>query len=271
MKMILLGCALVATITVGISSLQVHDAITPLPGDGAYQTLKRWNPKQFFVVPKSKSSAQVCLDLIWEMDLAYYKNGKAYSRKILVTDSFVAMSNDTGYFVALLRNRTIFRRSEYMQPTEEYLKKWSSPGIHSVAPEPFIAKIVDPTQVPQSWPKNFYPIAEENCPIDQFPKTLRKGAGRGEFARDGYYVLTLQAALQINGYPTQVDGDFNETTRQAVIQFQKEHQLQPDGIVGPQTMRLLQIGPYRPKSWYQDEMFDNIRPKIEEYYAELSQ
>ena len=41
MKTALLVCALVATVAVGVSSLQVHEAITPLPGDGAYQTLKR--------------------------------------------------------------------------------------------------------------------------------------------------------------------------------------------------------------------------------------
>lgn len=53
--------------------------------------------------------------------------------------------------------------------------------------------------------------------------TLKKGS-------KGNSVAILQTLLEID-----VDGDFGPKTKEAVIQFQKAHNLKPDGIVGPKT------------------------------------
>lgn len=53
--------------------------------------------------------------------------------------------------------------------------------------------------------------------------TLKKGS-------KGNAVAVLQTLLEID-----VDGDFGPKTKEAVIQFQKAHNLKPDGIVGPKT------------------------------------
>ena len=53
--------------------------------------------------------------------------------------------------------------------------------------------------------------------------TLKKGS-------KGNSVAVLQTILEID-----VDGDFGPKTKEAVIQFQKAHNLKPDGIVGPKT------------------------------------
>ena len=48
-------------------------------------------------------------------------------------------------------------------------------------------------------------------------------------------VLTLQSQLQKLGYKITVDGNFTEETEHAVIEFQLNHDLDTDGIVGPIT------------------------------------
>jgi GH24 family phage-related lysozyme (muramidase) len=62
--------------------------------------------------------------------------------------------------------------------------------------------------------------------------TLRKG-------QSGPRVKELQTALKAKGYSVSTDGAFGAHTELAVIAFQKRSQLIPDGIAGPQTLRLL--------------------------------
>jgi hypothetical protein len=52
-------------------------------------------------------------------------------------------------------------------------------------------------------------------------------------------VMTAQAALAAAGYRLQPDGIFGETTDYFVRQFQKQHDLTPDGIVGLATAEML--------------------------------
>jgi hypothetical protein len=63
----------------------------------------------------------------------------------------------------------------------------------------------------------------------------------------GHDVSELQKQLRELGYkgadgkPLRVDGDFGPATRAALVSFQRDHHLQPDGVAGPLTHRQLQV------------------------------
>ena len=69
--------------------------------------------------------------------------------------------------------------------------------------------------------------------------TLRIGSTGSE-------VMLLQFLLDGYGYPLAVDGQFGTNTRSAVLAFQRDNGLAPDGIVGPNTWRTLLVLPPRP-------------------------
>lgn len=57
----------------------------------------------------------------------------------------------------------------------------------------------------------------------------------------GTDVMEIQALLQKIGYnPGEIDGIFGPQTQQAVIAFQRDNGLTPDGIIGPNTYRMLE-------------------------------
>jgi hypothetical protein len=62
----------------------------------------------------------------------------------------------------------------------------------------------------------------------------------------GSFVAEVQTCLD-----TDIDGDFGAKTEQAVVDFQREQNLQADGIVGPQTWAMLEqiyhLPPYPPE------------------------
>ena len=68
-------------------------------------------------------------------------------------------------------------------------------------------------------------------------KILKRGA-------HGREVTVMQEHLKDLGYLESVDGDFGPGTERAIIDFQKDHELSPDAVVGPGTasaiMRALQ-------------------------------
>lgn len=69
-------------------------------------------------------------------------------------------------------------------------------------------------------------------PGEYYP-TLKQGS-------KGDYVLAWQVFLNANGYPCGIeDGIFGKNTRLAVIEYQKDHDLSPDGIIGPKTWNSL--------------------------------
>ncbi|NES90228.1 HEAT repeat domain-containing protein, partial [Okeania sp. SIO2B9] len=60
----------------------------------------------------------------------------------------------------------------------------------------------------------------------------------------GYQVIQLQEQLNNWGFPVgKVDGIFGPKTLAAVIRFQEYHNLKPDGIVGPETNKILLTPP----------------------------
>ena len=68
--------------------------------------------------------------------------------------------------------------------------------------------------------------------------TLRRGTY-------GDLVLRMQSALKDQGYfKGNTDGYFGEATEQAVINFQRVNGLQPDGVAGPATLRVLYEGAF---------------------------
>lgn len=56
-------------------------------------------------------------------------------------------------------------------------------------------------------------------------------------------VATLQERLSKLGYPLKVDRSFGAKTTNAVIQFQKDHGLLPDGVIGRVAWAVIMAGP----------------------------
>jgi peptidoglycan hydrolase-like protein with peptidoglycan-binding domain len=63
-------------------------------------------------------------------------------------------------------------------------------------------------------------------------RPLRKGLS-------GADVYELQGLLQVNGYPIQRDGYFDDETKQALINFQQRHKLRESGKVDQLTWGIL--------------------------------
>ena len=90
------------------------------------------------------------------------------------------------------------------------------------------------------------PPEAERPPIEPPPEPTgvsRPTIGRGD---SGSFVVTVQECLQCTPY----DGDFGPITEGAVGDYQEQHGLQPDGIVGPKTWASLEqvygLPPYPP-------------------------
>lgn len=71
-----------------------------------------------------------------------------------------------------------------------------------------------------------------------FPVSKAKGMLR--MGAKGAGVRQLQRLLERAGYAVKVDGDFGASTRDAVRAFQRGHNVEVDGVAGPETLRLLE-------------------------------
>ena len=55
----------------------------------------------------------------------------------------------------------------------------------------------------------------------------------------GHQITEIQQALTAHGYDTDADGDYGDSTQAAVRQFQADHGLDCDGIIGAATYEAL--------------------------------
>lgn len=81
------------------------------------------------------------------------------------------------------------------------------------------------------------PIAPAQNNTKEVPnmKQIRKGS-------TGYQVKVAQLLLILNGYscgPYSADGDFGGATHAATVKYQRDHDLEADGIIGPKTWACL--------------------------------
>jgi len=68
--------------------------------------------------------------------------------------------------------------------------------------------------------------------------TLRQGS-HGSAVTDLQNQLTKLGYTDASGRPLNPDGDFGPATRKAVEAFQRDHQLEADGVAGPKTLKAL--------------------------------
>lgn len=71
------------------------------------------------------------------------------------------------------------------------------------------------------------------------PNTWSKLIKTVQYGSSGQVVTAAQTQLNVYGYGLVADGAFGSKTKSATVAFQKNHQLEADGVIGPQTWRAL--------------------------------
>ena len=100
-------------------------------------------------------------------------------------------------------------------------------------------KSLTPTPLPEI-PGNVMAVTPD--PAAPTPEPVLRTGSRGDD------VKTLQGRLHDLGYYTdEIDGQFGNATRTAVIEFQKTNGLDPDGMVGTETKAVLYSPQAKPK------------------------
>ncbi|WP_328907928.1 peptidoglycan-binding protein [Streptomyces sp. NBC_00234] len=60
-----------------------------------------------------------------------------------------------------------------------------------------------------------------------------------QYGSSGKAAKAAQTQLKVYGYSLTVDGRFGSNTKSAAVAFQKNHHVQVDGVIGPETWRAL--------------------------------
>lgn len=109
------------------------------------------------------------------------------------------------------------------------------------------------------------PNYKDNDYDEKLKKAYLKYGGTGTYKRNiilklgsrGSEVEVLQGMLQGQGYQIKIDGAFGEKTRNQVMLFQIDHNLEPDGIVGQNTFNILEKLP--PQPICETEVIDDLK------------
>jgi hypothetical protein len=71
------------------------------------------------------------------------------------------------------------------------------------------------------------------------PNTWSKLVKTVQYGSSGQAVKAAQTQLNVYGYGLTADGEFGSNTKSAAVAFQQNHNLQVDGVIGPETWRAL--------------------------------
>lgn len=86
----------------------------------------------------------------------------------------------------------------------------------------------------------------------------------------GTDVMEIQSLLKKIGYnPGPIDGDYGQQTKNAVTQFQRDNNLDPDGIIGPQTYKIIDVL-LRGYDVYYVQPGDTLWKIARDYYTSLN-
>ena len=83
--------------------------------------------------------------------------------------------------------------------------------------------------------------AKRNVPRCLRGNNITFGSGMGQYSALSDKVKQIQTVLGFTG--SDVDGKFGPKTFKAAIDFQIKNNLEPDGCVGPKTMKVMNIQP----------------------------
>lgn len=144
--------------------------------------------------------------------------------------------NVTGYFGSVTKQAVIkFQRDK------------------GLTPDGVVGKNTDAYLDGQSKPSS--PRSSRSQAVSESPKNFWKVGDQGE------KVKSIQKSLAAAGFTTDTDGIFNESTAEAVREFQQAQGLRVDGIVGEETLETLSessdsnssTAPKKAANWYDDK------------------
>lgn len=120
----------------------------------------------------------------------------------------------------------------------EYLLQTARIGF---AASVIAAPVDDPDRGGESLPPaDIQPIEDHERPVEEQTRTPRFYVTRPRIR--GAVVERIQVALEIGGFqPGPIDGIYGSLTAAAVIEHQRAHNLEIDGVVGPETAASLGI------------------------------
>jgi len=109
----------------------------------------------------------------------------------------------------------------------------------SVKPHGLPRRLRATAQALAIWPADTWGVGKDVTVASTLPEKPPRGLRQGD---RGDEVKALQERLVVLGYgPGPADGIFGVLTNRAVVAFQAEHQLKPDGVVGGRTAEILAV------------------------------
>jgi hypothetical protein len=217
---------LVAAIGIATGILIVGKIYNPKPGQGALTIFK--DEVKVHQILEMDSSLGSYIVLMRNMGIMHEKS----SLVIYATDNFCIAKDSIGYFPAVYRGGKMAPgvKKVYLPLREGVIfadRSSEKKGLQGIV-ETAVSTAKQALSPSVS--------AVSSVSVGSFPKTLRYGAGWGEFASARPYVTLLQERLGIR--PT---GLYDQVTVNAVTNLQKKKGLTVDGIAGSGVKNVLGI------------------------------